>query len=183
MLIGTIVTQEHVIAKYGVPSAVKSHCATHCSLVLCGRLRRVLMLGVEAYRDPGNPSGSDWVRREDGPQAGSLEPRPSGCPRWAIRMAPPARKCTALALQAGSREPLMQLRSNCGGSPFMSLISDAGDVGGTIDQLDQTAARETGRLQHMLHGFVVGMRVNAYITVMLEHPRDALTCCMPDQPR
>ena len=56
----------------------------------------------------------------------------------------------------------------------MPLISDTRGVGRPVKQLNQAAARETIRFEHMLHGLVVGMRIRAHIAVMFDAPVDAV---------
>ena len=56
----------------------------------------------------------------------------------------------------------------------MTLIGDTRGVERPVKQLNQAAARETIRFEHMLHGLVVGMRIRAHITVMFDAPVDAV---------
>ena len=63
----------------------------------------------------------------------------------------------------------------------MTLISDTRGVGRPVKQLNQAAARETIRFEHMLHGLVVGVGVGADVAVMLEGPGDAVAGGMLDE--
>ena len=56
----------------------------------------------------------------------------------------------------------------------MPLIGDTRGVGRPVKQLNQAAARETIRFEHMLHGLVVGMRIRTHIAVMFDAPVDAV---------
>ena len=59
-------------------------------------------------------------------------------------------------------------------SPFVTLVGDTRGIGGAVKQLDQAAAGESVRFEHVLHGLVVRMRVGAHVAVMFDAPVDAV---------
>lgn len=59
-------------------------------------------------------------------------------------------------------------------SPLVALIGDTCGIGGSIQQLDQTTARESIGFEDVLHGLVVRVRIRTHVAVMFKGSIDAV---------